>query len=121
MIALVVAACLAGVAGEPGGELHDGGVVDEVSVEAEPEAAVGEADAGVAEVGASAGEGAPLPADAPLSETEKRDVRPEFVKGELSVYLGSDRLTGERPPDRAPESARVGLAGMAGRGDAQTR
>jgi predicted esterase len=27
----------------------------------------------------------------------------------------------ERPPDRAPESARVGLAGMAGRGDAQTR
>jgi hypothetical protein len=29
----------------------------------------------------------------PSPEVEKRDGKPEFVKGELSVYLGSDRLT----------------------------
>ena len=35
----------------------------------------------------------PGAAPAPALEAEKRDARPEFVKGELSVYLGSDRLS----------------------------
>lgn len=94
MIALVVAACLAGVAGEPD-EFIDAGVEAAADASApEEEAAEAPAaqeppDAGVVEPEPPA---AP-PADAPLADAEKRDARPEFVKGELSVYLGSDRLT----------------------------
>ncbi len=102
MIALVVAACLAGVAGEPAELVEDGGV----SV-APGEAPVGAVEAeapSAAEEPAALPEPAPEPPtepaapapppDAPLVDTEPRDApRPEFVKGELSVYLGSDRLT----------------------------
>lgn len=47
-------------------------------------------DAGPAEV--AAGDEAPT-ADAGVAlDTEKRDVPPKFIKGELSTYLGADRL-----------------------------
>lgn len=84
MLGLVVAACLA---------VTDGGD-DGVS------SFVAEADAGLADAGAPlvdaplAVVASPAPADggAP-TDAEHRDGKPEFVKGELSVYLGSDRLT----------------------------
>jgi len=81
VLQLIVAACLA---------VADGG--------AEGEAAPLVLDAGLADVGLDAGTDAPLKsaltaAPAVSAEVEKHDGKPEFVKGELSVYLGSDRLT----------------------------
>ncbi len=77
MLQVLVAALLA---------VADGGVGEEVATEVPVPV---EVDAG-------------LPGDAPLvlpppvmvaAEPERRDGKPDFVKGELSVYLGSDRLT----------------------------
>ncbi len=86
MLQLVVVACLA---------LTDGGAGEELA--ADPyDAAPVEVDAGV-DAGTIVSDvpvAQPLPPlPAPVVEAEKRDARPEFVKGELSVYLGSDRLT----------------------------
>lgn len=75
MLELVVAACLA---------VTDGGV-DGVST------FVSEVDAGVVDAGLV--DAKVTPAAVPVETTERRDGKPEFVKGELSVYLGSDRLT----------------------------
>lgn len=80
MLQLVVVACLA---------LSDGGAGDDLA--ADPYAEPALADAGVA--GSDVPIATPLPLPAQAVEAEKRDTRPEFVKGELSVYLGSDRLT----------------------------
>jgi hypothetical protein len=73
----------------------DGGVSESLV-----ELDAGELDAGAPELDGGTG----LISDAPISdggvlapaaalEGERRDGKPEFVKGELSVYLGSDRLT----------------------------
>ena len=75
MLQLLVAACLA---------VADGGVGDDVPTLT--------ADAGQEAPGAGPSLEPELPA-APVSEAERRDGPPAFVKGELSVYLGSDRLT----------------------------
>lgn len=72
MLAYVVAACLS---------VADGGEVEQNAPEA-ADAGVMAADAPIAE---------PLP-QVPSTEAE-RAAPSEFVKGELSVYLGSDRLT----------------------------
>ncbi|MFZ5438877.1 MAG: hypothetical protein ACOZQL_02650 [Myxococcota bacterium] len=78
MLELVIAACLS---------VADGGVDGVPSF-------VTEVDAGAVEPARS---DAPTltaaPAPSPSPEPERRDGKPEFVKGELSVYLGSDRLT----------------------------
>lgn len=113
MIALVVAAVLAGVPGEEAG-LIDGGVPGPAPVVEAPAApAEAPADGGstlaveparAVEAPAPV-EAMPAPADAPLApvaDGKRDDPRPEFVKGELSVYLGSDRLT--------VKNTRVGVA-----------
>ncbi len=79
MLQLLVAACLA---------VADGGAGEDLA-----------ADPYESEVDAGAVTDVPLaepsahPEQSRGTETEKRDSRPEFVKGELSVYLGSDRLS----------------------------
>lgn len=89
MLQLLVAACLA---------IGDGGAGDELGAQNPYEEAPAEAaDAGLPPEPITSDkpvEPALTPPPAPPAvETEKRDSRPEFVKGELSVYLGSDRLT----------------------------
>lgn len=105
MIALVVAAVLAGVPGEEAG-LIDAGVPEAVAAEPTPatppapEPGPAVESAPVEEPGATA----PL-RDAPRAgvvDGKRDDHRAEFVKGELSVYLGSDRLT--------VKNTRVGVA-----------
>lgn len=67
----------------------DGGVPDSFP-DAGVEAAPAGLDAGLISDAPMADGGVLAP---PLVEAERRDGKPEFVKGELSVYLGSDRLT----------------------------
>lgn len=57
----------------------------------------------------------------PIGQPEVQPHRSTYVNIALPIDRRFIELVGERPPDRAPESARVGLAGVAGRGDAQTR
>ena len=96
MLQLLVAACLAAGDGGAGDDL----ATDPYETAAEEAPADAGAVAAPIEV-ADAGVVEPLASDKPVEtplppptvEAEKRDSRPEFVKGELSVYLGSDRLT----------------------------
>lgn len=86
MLELLVAACLASA---------DGGLAEDLS---NPYADLVEApdDAGVVEpptLKTDRPVETSLPPPPPGSEAERRDGKPEFVKGELSVYLGSDRLS----------------------------
>lgn len=89
MLQLVVVACLA---------LADGGAGEELA--SDPYGGAEPADAGVITSDAPVVTNLPPPpgpesAVAPevrALDTEKRDSRAEFVKGELSLYLGSDRL-----------------------------
>ncbi|MDP1827312.1 MAG: hypothetical protein Q8L48_28820 [Archangium sp.] len=102
MLQLLVAACLAigdGGAGEDLAADPYGSTGDTVAVDA------GEApDAGVpvdAPIATPLPD--PLPPAPPPGEAERRDgSKPEFVKGELSMYLGSDRL--------AVKNTRIGVA-----------
>ncbi|MBL8914015.1 MAG: hypothetical protein JNM17_25145 [Archangium sp.] len=87
MLELLVAACLASVDGgaEPVVVAEDAGVVDAGAVSPLADSPYGEVDAGTL-----------APASGVLAagaDAERRDGKAEFVKGELSVYLGSDRLT----------------------------
>ena len=94
MLQLLVAACLAigdGGAGEDLAADPYGSTPPETPVVVDAGVA-GVVDAGVTDAPIAAPLLPPVEAAAPI-ETEKRDTRPEFVKGELSVYLGSDRLT----------------------------
>lgn len=84
MLELLVAACLASVDGgvEPVVVVDDAGVVDAGPLADSPY-----------ETPPDAGSLAPSGVLAAGADAERRDGKAEFVKGELSVYLGSDRLT----------------------------
>src|SRR3990170_17189 len=88
MLQLLVATCLTLADGGTGAEL-----AEDPYETAEVDAGVDVSDAPVA----SPVEPLAPPPPPPVLDTEKRDSRPEFVKGELSVYLGSDRLTVKNP------------------------
>ncbi|GMU60142.1 MAG: hypothetical protein AMXMBFR34_19050 [Myxococcaceae bacterium] len=92
MIAAVLVVSLAALDGgaDPGEQPAPEAPAPEAGAAVAAEPAVEALDAGVL----PAALGAPIaePAPAPPVSTETRDVVPKFIKGELSTYLGADRL-----------------------------
>ncbi len=87
MLQLLVAACLAVV---------DGGAEKAVAAPDPDPVVVESGDGGLApwpESDAPVAASSAMDAGSLSTESERRDGKPEFVNGELSVYLGSDRLS----------------------------